>query len=56
MVAGGRGDTVADTLLSLCFLKADVVGASYKRRHTSDSHANGEGDLEKRGRMGEMCY
>lgn len=56
MVAGGRGDAVAVTLLSLCFLKAGVVGASYKRRYTSDSHANGEGDLEKRGRMGEMCY
>lgn len=38
------------------FSKASVVGASYKRRYTSNSHANGEGDLEKRGEKGEMCY
>lgn len=42
-------------LLSPFFLKAGVVGASYKRRYTSDSHANVEGDLEKRGRKGKCA-
>lgn len=38
------------------FPKASVVGASYKRRYTSNSHANGGGDLEKKGgeEKGEM--
>lgn len=39
----------------LSFLKASVVGASYKRRYTSNSHANVEGDLEKRGRKGKCA-
>lgn len=55
VVAGGGGH-VAVPLLSLSlFLKASVVGASYKRRYTSDSHANVEGDLEKRGRKGKCA-
>lgn len=37
------------------FPKASVVGASYKRRYTSNSHANAEGDLEKRGRKGKCA-
>lgn len=35
--------------------KASVVGASYKRRYTSNSHANVEGDLEERGRKGKCA-
>lgn len=56
VVAGGGGGSVVVPLLSLSlFLKASVVGASYKRRYTSDSHANVEGDLEKRGRKGKCA-
>lgn len=47
------GGVVAVPLLS--FSKASVVGASYKRRYTSNSHANVEGDLEKRGRKGKCA-
>lgn len=37
------------SLLFFFFPKASVVGASYKGRYTSNSHANGGGDLEKKG-------
>lgn len=57
VVAGGgwRGCGRSLPLSPSLSLKASVVGASYKRRYTSDSHANVEGDLEKRGRKGKCA-
>lgn len=52
---GGVGGIVGQFSYPLLFSKASVVGASYKRRYTSISHANVEGDLEKRGRKGKCA-
>lgn len=52
---GGVRGIVGQFSYPLLFSKASVVGASYKRRYTSISHANVEGDLEKRGRKGKCA-
>lgn len=54
-VEGGRAGVLLGSFPTLSLSKASVVGASYKRRYTSNSHANVESDLEKRGRKGKCA-